>query len=67
MSKRVGIAVTQPKGALEHVADLAMFGKSALLDDGGKLIERLSRFLLDVVKLGLDSLIKGTHKFLSSG
>jgi hypothetical protein len=64
MYEGIRVAVTETEFALEVIADLTVFGQPAFPDDCSQFIQRLSRLLLNIIQLGLDSLIQGTHLIL---
>ena len=59
--QRIGITMPQPQIALEHIADFAVFGQSAFLDQCIQLIKCLPRLCLDVLELCFVGLIDAAH------
>jgi hypothetical protein len=57
-NERIRIAVAKVQLTLEVIAYLAMPGQSAFVDNFRQFIERLSRFLLDVLQMGLKGFIE---------
>jgi hypothetical protein len=53
--------VAQAQLTLQEIADCAMRGESALLDEGIEVIQRLPGFRLNVVQLGGESFVNVAH------